>query len=100
MFSFGDWLFATWAYIKRDFTEWPVRFCAEVFAWACSVISAIMFAVTVPDIPVVLMYSIFISGCLASAWTCWTRGSFGLLANYIFLVIIDGAGLINFIFFK
>lgn len=91
-------LFAgTWQYIKRDFTAWPLRFCAEVFAWACSVISAIIFAMSVPEVPVVPLYSIFISGCVASAWTCWTRGSFGLLANYIFLITIDLVGLVRFV---
>jgi hypothetical protein len=97
MLQFRAWLISTQGYIKRDFNEWPLRFCAEVFAWACSVISAIIFAASVPHIPVVPLYSIFIAGCCASAWTCWTRGSFGLLANYIFLIIIDAVGLIRFL---
>jgi hypothetical protein len=97
MFQFGEWVYGTWGYIKRDFTEWPMRFCAEVFAWACSVVSAVIFAITVPDVPTVPLYSIFISGCFASAWTCWTRGSFGLLANYVFLITIDSVGLIRYI---
>lgn len=80
-------------YIRRDFQEWPLRFCAELFSWACSVVSAIIFACTVPTIPVVPLYAIFISGCCAAAWTCWTRGSFGLLANYAFLITIDCIGL-------
>ena len=86
-----------WQYIKNDWSSNRVRFCAEVFAWACSVISAVIFACTVPDIPTVPLYSIFISGCFASAWTCWTRGSFGLLANYIFLITIDSIGLVRYI---
>jgi hypothetical protein len=97
MFQSGEWAYATWQYIKRDFTEWPLRFFAEVFAWACSVISAIIFAYSVPEVPVIPLYSIFISGCCASAWTCWTRGSFGLLANYVFLISIDAVGLIRFV---
>ena len=86
-----------WQYIKEDWKSNRVRFCAEVFAWACSVISAIIFAMSVPEVPVIPLYSIFISGCCASAWTCWTRGSFGLLANYIFLITIDSVGLIRYI---
>jgi hypothetical protein len=97
MFQFGDWVYATWEYIKKDYHEWPLRFCAEVFSWACSVVSAIIFAASVPEIPVVPLYSIFISGCAAAAWTCWTRGSFGLLANYAFLIFIDAIGLIRYI---
>ena len=82
-----------WGYIKRDYTEHRVRFFAELFSWACSVISAVIFAVTVPTIPVIPLYTIFISGCCAAAWTCWSRGSFGLLANYVFLIVIDCIGL-------
>ena len=83
-------------YIRQDWKSNRVRFCAEVFAWSCSVISAIIFAVTVPTIPVVPLYSIFIAGCCASAYACYTRRSFGLLANSVFLIVIDGIGLIRY----
>ena len=83
-------------YIRNDWKSNRVRFCTEVMAWACSVISAIMFAATVPNIPVVPLYTIFITGCVCSAYACWTRRSFGLLANSVFLVIIDGIGLIRY----
>jgi hypothetical protein len=85
-------------YIRKDFKEYPLRFCAELFSWACSVVSAIIFAYTVPTIPVIPLYTIFISGCCAAAWTCWTRGSFGLLANYAFLIVIDCIGLARMMF--
>jgi hypothetical protein len=88
----------TWEYIKNDYNEWPLRFFAELFSWACSVLSAVIFAATVPDIPVIPLYAIFISGCCAAAWTCWTRGSFGLLANYAFLIVIDCIGLARMLF--
>ena len=39
-----------WKYIKQDWHSNRIRFCAEAFAWACSVISAVIFAATVPDI--------------------------------------------------
>ena len=84
-------------YIRTDWASNRVRFCTEVFAWACSVVSAVMFAATVPNIPVVPLYTIFISGCCASAWACWTRRSFGLMANSVFLVVIDGVGLIRYL---
>ena len=87
-----------WNYIKQDWTSNRVRFCTEVFAWACSVISAVIFAATVPNIPVVPLYTIFIAGCCASAWACWTRRSFGLMANSVFLVTIDTIGLLRFAF--
>jgi hypothetical protein len=83
-------------YIKTDWKSNRVRFCAEVFAWACSVVSAVIFAATVPHIPVVPLYTIFIAGCVSSAWACYTRKSFGLMANSVFLVIIDSIGLIRY----
>lgn len=92
-----EWITASWTYIQEDWRSNRVRFCAEVFAWTCSVVSAVIFAATVPNIPVVSLYGIFISGCCASAWACWTRQSFGLMANSVFLVTIDGIGLIRFI---
>jgi hypothetical protein len=61
------------------------------------VVSAVMFAVTAPDIPIIPLYCIFISGCCASAWSCYTRGSFGLMANGIFLITIDSVGLVRMI---
>ena len=93
-----DLFSGTLEYIRRDFKEHPLRFCAELFSWACSVTSAVIFAATVPDIPVIPLYSIFISGCCVAAWTCWTRGSFGLLANYVFLIAIDSIGLARMLF--
>jgi len=83
-------------YIKRDWHSNRIRFCCEVFAWACSVISAVIFAATVPHIPVVPLYSIFIAGCCASAYACYNRRSFGLLANSVFLIVIDGIGPIRY----
>jgi len=85
-----------WQYIKTDWHSNRPRFCAEVFAWACSVVSAVIFAATVPHIPVVPLYTIFIAGCVCSAWACYTRRSFGLMANSVFLVIIDGIGLARY----
>ena len=91
-----DWITNSWSYIRQDWESNKVRFLVEVFAWACSVVSALIFAITVPNIPVVPLYAIFISGCCASAWACWTRRSFGLLANSSFLVTIDSIGLIRY----
>jgi hypothetical protein len=42
------------------------------------------------------LQSIFITGCVCSAYACYNRRSFGLLANSVFLIIIDGIGLIRY----
>ena len=74
---------------KRDFQEWPTRFCLEVLAWCLSIACSITMACTVPNPPLPILYPIWISGCCVYAWASWTRGSFGMLANYCLLVTID-----------
>jgi hypothetical protein len=84
-----------WEYIKKDYNEYPLRFCAEVFTWACSITSATIFAATAPNIPIIPLYVLFMSGCASAAWTCYTRGSVGLLINAGCIFIIDAVGLIR-----
>jgi len=80
-------------YIVNDYRSSKLRFSLEVFAWACSIITSVMFAITIPNIPIVPLYFIFITGCSAACYCAWTRGSFGLVLNYFFLIIIDAFGL-------
>jgi hypothetical protein len=82
-----------WA--ERDYYEWPFRFCIEILAWAISIGCSITMAITVPTPPLLAMYPIWITGCCMYAWASWTRGSFGMLANYMLLVTIDSIGLIR-----
>jgi hypothetical protein len=84
-----------WA--ERDYREWPFRFSVEVIAWAISIGCSITMALTVPTPPLLIIYTIWIIGCSMYGWASWTRGSFGMLANYLLLVTIDMAGLANMI---
>jgi len=40
---------------------------------------------------------IWIVGCSMYGWAAYTRGSFGMLANYLLLVTIDSVGLVRMI---
>ena len=84
-----------WA--ERDYREWSFRFVVEVFAWAISIGCSITMALTVPTPPLLILYPIWILGCAMYGWAAWTRGSFGMLANYLLLVTIDSVGLIRMI---
>jgi hypothetical protein len=84
-----------WA--ERDYREWPFRFVVEIFAWAISIGCSITMALTVPTPPLLVLYPIWIIGCSMYGWAAWTRGSFGMLANYLLLVTIDTVGLIRMI---
>ena len=86
---------ATWHYILRDHQSWPLRFWLEVLAWAFSIGAALLFAFTVPDIPFFLYLSMTISCCAIYTWAAWTRGSFGMLANYFALTMIDSIGFVR-----
>jgi hypothetical protein len=82
-----------WA--ERDYREYPFRFMVEVFAWAISIGCSITMALTVPTPPLLILYPIWIIGCAMYGWASWTRGSFGMLANYLLLVTIDSVGLVR-----
>ena len=85
----------TWEWIREDYKSNRVRFCLEVLAWALSVGCSLTMAFTVPTPPLLALYPAWISGCAIYAWCAYSRGSFGMLANYILLTTIDGIGLIR-----
>jgi hypothetical protein len=86
---FGD----IFKWVQDDYRTAPGRFVVEIAAWAISIGCSITMALTVPNPPMVVLYPIWISGCCMYAWASYTRGSFGMLANYVLLVTIDSIGL-------
>jgi hypothetical protein len=85
----------TWSWIREDYQSHRIRFCLEVLAWAISVGCSLVMALTVPTPPLLALYPAWISGCAIYAWCALSRGSFGMLANYILLTTIDIVGLIR-----
>jgi hypothetical protein len=80
-------------WIKDDYRAYPLRFIVETTAWALSIGCSITMALTVPTPPLIILYPIFISQCIMYGWACYSRKSFGMLANYTLLVSIDSIGL-------
>jgi len=93
--TFEDWRSSVAQYVRADFQAYPLRFCLEMLGWAISLGCSVTYAITVPNVPFILLYFAFITGCLIMAWCSYTRGSFGILGNYLILSIIDSAGLIK-----
>jgi len=93
----NDLLYNTVTWIKNDWNSNPIRFAVELLAWGLSIGCSITMAVTVPNPPLIVLYPIWISGCAMYAWAAWTRRSFGMLANYILLTVIDTVGLIRMV---
>ena len=85
----------TLEWIRDDYRTSPIRFIAELLAWAISIGCSITMALTVPNPPLLALYPVWITGCAIYAWAAYTRKSFGMLANYMLLVCIDMVGLIR-----
>ena len=79
----------------RDFQEWPLRFCLEILAWAFSIGCALGMTIYLPTPPLLPLYAIWVISTVIYTWAAWTRGSFGMLANYFLLFCIDSVGLIK-----
>ncbi len=95
--SFQQWRSNIVDYVRADYCEHPLRFNLELLGWAISIGCSVTYAITVPNLPFIPLYVAFITGCLIMAWCAWSRGSFGILGNYLLLSIIDSIGLIKLI---
>lgn len=91
----NDLLKPTFDWIRNDYQTHRLRFLLEVLAWAISIGCSLTMAITVPNPPLLALYPVWISGCAIYAWCAYSRGSFGMLANYILLTTIDTVGLIR-----
>jgi hypothetical protein len=76
-------------WIRQDYRLNPIRFCLELLAWAMSIGCTIWMGMTLPNPPFVYLYPLFIIQCSIFGWAAWTRGSTGMVANYLLIVTID-----------
>ena len=84
-------------FVEEDWRSHPVRFVIEVIAWLLSISASVIMALTVPNPPLLIIYIFWVLGCSLYSWAAITRGSFGMLANYLLLTAIDTYGLIKLI---
>lgn len=80
-------------WIKSDFKSNRIRFCTEVLAWVLSITCALTMALTVPNPPLKYLYIPWVASTFMYAWCAYSRRSFGMLANYFLLFLIDGTAL-------
>ena len=76
-------------WVKQDYRENPMRFCLELFAWFMSIGCTIWMGYTLPNPPFIFLYPMFIVQCTIFGWAAWTRGSTGMVANYLLITTID-----------
>lgn len=82
-------------YILLDWQTNPWRVVGEIYGWIISGISSLVFAMTVPNPPFLLLYPLWLSGLFVMITCVKSRGSTGLLALYITLAVIDTVGFIR-----
>jgi hypothetical protein len=87
-----DQIYNIWDWIKEDWRTHPLRFSLEVACWINNLLIAIIFNTTVPNLPFLLLYPMWIGGSLILSWCCWSRNSFGMLATYLMITIMDMYG--------
>jgi hypothetical protein len=78
-----------WKWIQEDWRIHPLRFCLEVLCWLDSLACAIIVNTTVPNLPFLVLYPLWVTGTLAYAWCAWSRGSFGMLATFLMIASMD-----------
>lgn len=90
-------ILGTWRWIQTDYKSNKIRFISETIAWALNLFCAITMMVTVPNPPLFLIYPLWITGTIIWSWAAYTRGSFGMMTNFILLTTIDTIALIRMI---
>jgi hypothetical protein len=83
-----DW-HDTAKFIKDDWQANPIRLVLETINWVLNLTIGLIFAFTVPNVPLILCYSLFLVAISISIYSSISRGSFGLLATSITIFIID-----------
>jgi hypothetical protein len=76
-------------WIRTDYKEYPLRFALELLAWFMSIGCTVWMGYTLPTPPFIILYPLFMIQCTIFAWAAWTRGSTGMIANYLLIVAID-----------
>lgn len=85
-------------FIKQDWHEHPVRLLLETLAWAMNLTVALIFAATVPNIPLLAVYPIFLTALVIGMWSAVSRGSFGNLMTSITIFVIDSYAYIKLLY--
>ena len=76
-------------WIKADYQVRPLRFTLELLAWFMSIGCTIWMGMTLPTPPFIYLYPLFMIQCGIFGWAAWTRGSTGMVANYVLITTID-----------
>jgi hypothetical protein len=79
-------------YVRRDWASSPVRVILELYGWFMTTSSSLIFAFTVPHPPFMLLYPIWLTALAALTYCALSRGSVGMVALNISMIVIDLIG--------
>ena len=88
----------TLQFLQADWKSNPLRLALETVNWALNLAIALIFAITIPDVPLLIVYPIFFAALSISIYSAISRGSFGLLITSITLFAIDIVGFIRLLY--
>jgi hypothetical protein len=88
----------TLQFLQADWKSNPLRLALETVNWVLNLAIALIFAITIPDVPLLIVYPIFFVALSISIYSAISRGSFGLLITSITLFIIDIIGFIRLLY--
>jgi len=86
-----DW-HKTANFIRDDWHSHPGRLILETVNWALNFVIAMTFTLTVPNVPLLIVYPLFFTALSISIYSAISRGSFGLLITSLTIFIIDLVG--------
>lgn len=86
-----DW-HKTVEFIRQDWHSHPIRLILETVNWALNFVIAMLFTLTVPNVPLLVIYPLFFIALSISIYSAASRGSFGLLMTSVTIFLIDLVG--------
>jgi hypothetical protein len=87
-----------WEWIKQDWRSHPLRFTLELICWMDSLACAVIVNSTVPTVPWLILYPLWVGGTAGYAWCAYSRGSFGMLATGLMIASMDTVGWMKMLF--
>ena len=82
-------------WIREDWRSNPVRFVIECLCWIDSMLCSVIVNSTVPHLPFLILYPLWIGGTLAYAWCAYSRQSFGMLTTFMMIAAMDVMGYVK-----
>jgi len=82
-------------WIKKDYHSHPIRLLGESYGCAVTILTATIFAFTVPIPPMHLLYPLWITAVFILMLCAKSRGSFGLVLLNLSMLILDIFGYVR-----